>query len=105
MQYSPVLDSTYACIFMGTPHAGAGIAKIANTIADIAKLFVSVSRKNLRDLQENSPALQELSAEFGHLLRLRQEQGRGLKIIVFTETEKVKIGNRRILVSSEHMGE
>jgi hypothetical protein len=83
---------------MGTPHAGASIATFGSIVADIASMFVKVSKKNLRDLRKDSDALRELSFAFGNLQRHRQEQGKGLNIVAFTETDRTKIGIKRTLV-------
>jgi len=83
---------------MGTPHAGASIATFGSIAAGIASIFVNVSRKNLRDLKKDSGVLRELSFAFGNLQQRRQEQGKGIHLLTFTETDRTKIGIKSTLV-------
>ena len=47
-QHKVILRSTNGIMFMGTPHDGADIARLANSIARIAKTVTRVNTNNLR---------------------------------------------------------
>jgi hypothetical protein len=84
---------------MGTPHAGTGVASLGSVIANVASSFLVISKRNLMHLREGSESLQELSVTFGHLQKKRQEQGKAIEIITFTESLKTRIGLNYVLVS------
>ena len=81
--HGQILESTWAIMFMGVPHGGAGAAKLASGISDVARVFCNLNRINLKDLKRDSRPLQDISLSFSFL--------DGFDIITVMESEKTVI--------------
>jgi hypothetical protein len=81
--YGDILRSTKGVIFMGTPHRGSSLASFALLAANLINTasFSRTLRKDLlKNLEEKSEALMEISRQFVH-------RTPSLKIISFIEQE------------------
>lgn len=79
-----VAADTRGVIFLGTPHAGSGLA----TLPEIASRFmrgVNANQDLLRTLKVNSEMLGETTIAFGQLLEKRKENNQPLYIQPFVE--------------------
>lgn len=93
-KYRNILHSTAGIMFMGTPHDGADLVKLASTIANIAISVTALNTNNLETLERDAVPLQEISRSFGFLS--------DLKIVTVIESDKTRIpySNTHILVST-----
>ena len=87
-KYHELLRLTCGIMFMGTPHDGADAAKLASTIANIAKSITTLNTYHLETLERDSVPLQEISRSFGFLS--------DLKIVTIIESDKTRIPYTKI---------
>lgn len=74
-----IFESTRGVMFMGTPHNGADAAKLALTIANIARTLTTINMNNLTLLKPGSEPLIEVSRRFGYLVQ-------NLKVVTVIES-------------------
>lgn len=59
---------------MGTPHAGAGLARWAEAMAKFLGMFKQTSTEMLKVLQQDSEVLARIQEEFHTMIRVRSRQ-------------------------------
>ncbi|KAF8515029.1 Alpha/Beta hydrolase protein [Hysterangium stoloniferum] len=62
--HKQIYISTYGIVYLGTPHQGIDIAKMATQLINVAAIFTSINTKFLRYLEAHSEKLQTLQAEY-----------------------------------------
>ncbi len=95
--YVNVLESTRGIMFMGTPHDGADVAKLASTIANIASSVTTFNMTNLNLLQPGSEPLTDISRKFGFIAQK-------LRVVTVVESNKTLIPYlRKSIQASFHL--
>jgi hypothetical protein len=96
--------TTYAVMFLGTPHAGSDLASLsrylglcANVLSggwlDVGKALVSLAGPanaaptNLIELKSHAPALEALNTSFLHLTARRHKESQFPRVMVYRETQ------------------
>jgi hypothetical protein len=80
------MESTIGIIFMGTPHAGANLAKWAAVLANLAKIAKSTNQDIVEALKPGSQVLAGLEQEFHRMLEKRRRDGNpALKVFCMYE--------------------
>jgi protein SERAC1 len=80
------MESTIGIIFMGTPHAGADLAKWASVLANLAKVAKATNQDIVEVLKPGSQVLAGLEQEFHRILEKRRQDGKPqLKIFCIYE--------------------
>lgn len=82
-QYQGLLQSTIGIMFMGTPHNGAGGAKLVSIAADIANSLTTLNTIQLKTLERDSEQLQDISRSLGFF--------QDLKIVTVMESDEIRI--------------
>jgi pimeloyl-ACP methyl ester carboxylesterase len=86
--YSSMVNSIAAVIFLGTPHRGSGLAEVLKKVLSVS---LQAPRAFINDLCKNSSALEEINESFRHIAS-------ELSIISFYETKTTKVGGRRLMI-------
>ncbi|KAG8825901.1 hypothetical protein FRC17_008464 [Serendipita sp. 399] len=60
--FRDIITSTLAVLFFGTPHGGANGVALAKWMHRLASIYMSTSNTILKDLDRDSPALEEIQA-------------------------------------------
>jgi len=89
-EYKEIIHSIEAIIFLSTPHRGTGLAKVLNSLLEMALL----PRAYIADLERNSSTLQQINEQFRHAAP-------SLKIASFYETQPTKVGPKKIVRISD----
>lgn len=94
-KFNLILQSTCAIVFMGVPHDGADIAKLAKRVGKIAQVVGDLNKTNIKDLVRDSRPIQEVARAFGFL--------EGFSVVTVTESEKTSIPHTKksVLVSTK----
>ncbi|KAI4110724.1 MAG: hypothetical protein LQ345_006932 [Seirophora villosa] len=95
-----IFVSTYAILFLGTPHQGSNMAKLASTSRKIVDAMVpskafDTDGQLLEALQEGSEILQNVTDMFAPLMK-------NFRIYFFWEQQKTDFGTTRKYVVKEH---
>lgn len=89
--------STYALLFLGTPHHGSNVAKMASLVQRMVKVaipkkIVDTDSQLLSSLQEGSEVLQSITDQFAPLMKR-------FRIYFFWEQQKTSLPHTRDYVS------
>lgn len=87
-----ISDSLHGIVFMGTPHAGSGLAKFALSLGYFIKfsLVKSPNTSNLGVLEKDSEVLAGIQNSFGLFFFKRERNGKRLAIHCCIEEMPVK---------------
>ncbi|CAA9958491.1 WD40 repeat-containing protein [Pyrenophora teres f. maculata] len=89
-EYSDIVKSVNAIIFLSTPHRGSNLAELLNRILSVSILRYS-PKQYVTDLQKNSLALEEINEQF-------RKFAPKLKIVSFYETLETAIGPKKVRI-------
>ncbi|KAH7077306.1 hypothetical protein FB567DRAFT_147720 [Paraphoma chrysanthemicola] len=89
-EYSDMVKSVNAIIFLSTPHRGSNLAELLNRILSASVLRYS-PKQYITDLQKNSPALEEINEQF-------RKFAPKLHIVSFYETLETTIGPKKVRI-------
>ena len=84
---------TLSQVFMGTPHPGSDLASWGKILEVIAKAAMLHSTKNIKDLENNSSTLMDVSEDFRSIVGKYY-------IVSFYEDTKIKGINKEVPQSS-----
>ncbi|KAF5588729.1 Pfs domain protein [Fusarium subglutinans] len=87
--------STYAVIFLGTPHQGGEGIPLAQVLRQISSIVSYTNKKILSKMERNSEWLQELQSDYN---AISQE----FETIFFYETIKMDVGIMSLLIVPKH---
>jgi hypothetical protein len=81
-----IFRCTRGISFLGTPHAGSGLAKWAEILGNFTNMVKSTNKDILRVLQPDSEVLARISTAFHTLLRRQVEEGqKPISIVCYFE--------------------
>ena len=94
-----IFVSTYGILFLGTPHNGSDMAKLASRVQSISramipKILVDSSAQLLNVLKPDNEVLQTVNRDFANIMKR-------FNIYFFHETEAMDIKGSRILIVDE----
>ncbi|CAN9157928.1 unnamed protein product [Alternaria alternata] len=89
-EYSEMLKSVNAIMFLSTPHRGSNLAEILNRILSASLLRYS-PKQYVADLQKNSPALEDINEQF-------RKFAPKLQIVSFYETLETAVGPKKVRI-------
>lgn len=89
-QYSHIVSSIRAILFLATPHRGSNLAEVLNKILTVS-LFNHSPRQYITELQTGSQTVADLNEQFRHIAPK-------LDILSFYETLETAIGLKRMMV-------
>ena len=89
-EYSEMVKSINAIIFLSTPHRGSNLAELLNRILSTSLLRFS-PKQYVADLQKNSAALEEINEQF-------RKFAPKLHIVSFYETLETAVGPKKVRI-------
>ncbi|KAF5246377.1 hypothetical protein FANTH_6893 [Fusarium anthophilum] len=87
--------STYAVMFLGTPHQGGEGIPLAEVLRQISSITSYTNKKILNKMERNSEWLQELQLDYNAI-------SHEFKTIFFYETMKMDVGIMSLLIVPKH---
>ena len=88
-----ILTNTITITFLGTPHAGATIARAARVLLELIPSMRAPNKRILELFIPDSEVRADLDTQFPSMLRSRQDTGkRPIKIVCFYEELPLDIG-------------
>ena len=89
-EYSEIVKSINAIIFLSTPHRGSNMAELLNRVLSASLLRFS-PKQYVADLQKNSPALEDINEQF-------RKFAPKLHIVSFYETLDTPVGPKKVRI-------
>ena len=89
-QYTDLIKSACAILFLSTPHRGTNLAELLNRILSVS-VFNHSAKQYIAELKQNSPALQDINEQFRNIAPR-------LQIFSFFETQQTAVGPKTLMV-------
>lgn len=88
-----IVSSAYAIAFLGTPHSGADLAKLAAMLCQLVPQPVGLNNNIVETLKPDSEVLADIQTGFPTMLRALRESGKQcIKIVCFYEELRISAG-------------